>query len=89
MREREISLIQISHVLGSGLIAEGPVKSINGNWECAAQGFSSGENSTHRYTERGLNNIYLQNGFHARRTPYGNAVSIENVEGLRRAMAPI
>ena len=40
----------------------------------------------YKYTECGLKNVYLVNGFHERKTPYGKAVSIDNVEGLHRVI---
>lgn len=39
------------------------------------------------YTSSGLRNIWLANGYHARKTAYGSALSIDNVEGLHRAIA--
>jgi DNA-binding transcriptional regulator YiaG len=41
----------------------------------------------YHYTECGLNNIYLVNGWHQIDTPYGKAVSVTNAEGLERAIA--
>ncbi|MDA8363695.1 MAG: helix-turn-helix domain-containing protein [Gammaproteobacteria bacterium] len=38
------------------------------------------------YTSCGLRNIYLRNGFHVKETPYGRVVSIQDVEGLHRAI---
>jgi len=38
------------------------------------------------YTECGLRNIWLRNGYTIRETPYGEAVSIHDVEGLHRAI---
>ena len=40
-----------------------------------------------RYPGAGLPNIYLRNGYDIRETPYGEAVAIEDVEGLHRAIA--
>lgn len=40
----------------------------------------------YHYTECGLRNVYLANGFRKIDTDYGEAVSIENVEGLHRAI---
>jgi putative transcriptional regulator len=38
----------------------------------------------YHYTESGLNNIYLLNGFEVVDTPYGKATSVEDVEGLHK-----
>lgn len=38
------------------------------------------------YTSCGLRNIYLRNGFIVKKTAYGNAVAIQDVEGLHRAI---
>ena len=38
------------------------------------------------YTECGLPNVYLRNGFERHETPYGPATSIRDVEGLHRAI---
>lgn len=38
----------------------------------------------YHYTESGLNNIYLLNGFEVVNTPYGKATSVEDVEGLHK-----
>lgn len=38
----------------------------------------------YHYTESGLNNIYLLNGFEVVDTPYGIATSVEDVEGLHK-----
>lgn len=40
----------------------------------------------YHYTECGLPNIYLANGYHEHDTPYGPAVSIEDVEDLHKAI---
>lgn len=40
----------------------------------------------YRYTGCGLLSVYLLNGFKKMKTRYGNAVSIENVEGLHKAI---
>ena len=40
----------------------------------------------HRYVESGLDNIYLENGYRMHRTPYGEGVSIQDTEGLNRAI---
>jgi putative transcriptional regulator len=40
----------------------------------------------YRYRESGLDNVYLENGFKIHKTKYGKGVSIENTEGLHRAL---
>jgi putative transcriptional regulator len=40
----------------------------------------------HRYIESGLDNIYLDNGYRIHRTPYGEGISIQDTEGLNRAI---
>ena len=42
--------------------------------------------STYHYTECGLNNIYLLNGYTFRDTPTGKAVSIKDADGLHKAI---
>lgn len=39
------------------------------------------------YTQCGLPDVWLLNGFCRRETPYGDAVSVENINGLHRAIA--
>jgi hypothetical protein len=39
------------------------------------------------HRESGLDNVWLVNGFHARTTSYGEAIAIEDVEGLYDAIA--
>ena len=41
----------------------------------------------YHYKESGLDNVWLVNGFHVRQTSYGEALSIEDVEGLYHAIA--
>ena len=38
----------------------------------------------YHYTESGLRNVWLKNGFLVKKTPYGEGVSIQDVEGLHR-----
>ena len=38
------------------------------------------------YKECGLKNVWLQNGYKEKDTPYGKAISIQDVEGLHRAI---
>ena len=40
----------------------------------------------HHYTDGGLKNVWLQNGFELRSTPYGKGVAIHDVDGLTRAI---
>ena len=40
----------------------------------------------YHYTESGLPNIWLRNGFVIEQTPYGEAVSIHDLDGLHRAI---
>lgn len=40
----------------------------------------------YHYTESGLRNIWLANGFNRTQTPYGTAVAIEDVDGLHQAI---
>lgn len=40
----------------------------------------------YHYTEIGLRNVWLANGYHVRKTAYGKSVSIEDAEGLHRAI---
>ncbi len=44
--------------------------------------------SDHRYhyLECGLSNVWLENGFEVHETPYGEGVSIHDVEGLHRVI---
>jgi putative transcriptional regulator len=43
----------------------------------------------YHYTECGLRNIWLTNGYTVKQTPYGEAVSIQDVEGLHRFIGSI
>mgnify|MGYP001595042466 FL=1 len=43
----------------------------------------------YHYTESGLRNIWLKNGYVVKETPYGKAVSIQDVEGLHRLIGTI
>jgi DNA-binding transcriptional regulator YiaG len=40
----------------------------------------------HHYTDGGLKNVWLQNGFELRSTPYGKGLAIHDVEGLTKAI---
>jgi DNA-binding transcriptional regulator YiaG len=39
-----------------------------------------------RYTDGGLKNVWLQNGFEIRKTPHGKGVAIHDVDGLTQAI---
>lgn len=41
----------------------------------------------YHYTQCGLNNIFLQNGYDLKETPYGSGVSIHDADGLHRVIA--
>jgi DNA-binding XRE family transcriptional regulator len=41
----------------------------------------------YHYTESGLLNVYLRNGYEEIDTPYGKAVHISNIDGLHKAIA--
>jgi DNA-binding transcriptional regulator YiaG len=41
----------------------------------------------YHYTQSGLDNVWLVNGFAIQDSPYGRGVAIENVEGLHAAIA--
>ncbi len=41
----------------------------------------------YRYTESGLTNVWLANGYTIRKTKYGEGVSIHDMDGLHRALA--
>ncbi len=41
----------------------------------------------YHYTESGLTNVWLANGYTIRKTKYGEGVSIQDSEGLHRALA--
>jgi DNA-binding transcriptional regulator YiaG len=44
-------------------------------------------NKAYHYTESGLTNVWLANGYTVRSTKYGEGVSIHDVDGLHRALA--
>jgi len=39
------------------------------------------------YTLSGLTNVYLLNGYRIRKTPHGDTIAIEDIDGLHRAIA--
>lgn len=41
----------------------------------------------HHYTECGLDNVWLANGFTKKKTAYGEAVSITHADGLHQLLA--
>ncbi len=41
----------------------------------------------YHYTESGLRNVYLENGYTEIDTPYGKAISISNTDGLHKLIA--
>ena len=43
----------------------------------------------YHYIESGLRNVWLTNGYTVKKTPYGEAVSIQDVEGLHRLIGTI
>ncbi len=43
----------------------------------------------YHYTESGLRNVYLKNGYTITKTEYGEAISIKDVAGLRSPEKPI
>lgn len=40
----------------------------------------------YHYTESGLQNVWLANGYVVRKTPYGEGVAIQDVDGLHKAI---
>jgi len=40
----------------------------------------------YHYTEVGLQNVWLENGYNERKTSYGKAISIEDADGLHKAI---
>jgi DNA-binding transcriptional regulator YiaG len=40
----------------------------------------------HHYTESGLRNVWLANGYRTHKTAYGKGVSFDNVDGLHRVI---
>jgi len=44
------------------------------------------KNKMLHYTDGGLKNVWLQNGFEIRKTPYGKGVAIHDVDGLTTAI---
>jgi len=46
-----------------------------------------GLNKPYHYTQCGLDDVYLMNGYHEQDTPYGKGVSIDNADDLHKAIA--
>lgn len=42
--------------------------------------------TTYHYKECGLPNVWLKNGFKVKKTPYGEGISIQDVDGLHAAI---
>jgi putative transcriptional regulator len=42
---------------------------------------------SYHYIDSGLDNIYLENGYTVHQTPYGEGVSIQDLDGLQTAIA--
>src|SRR5437016_11253514 len=47
------------------------------------------EGTMYHYTESGLGNVWLKNGYVMKNTPYGEGVSIQDVEGLHKLIGTI
>jgi DNA-binding transcriptional regulator YiaG len=43
----------------------------------------------YHYTESGLRNVWLVNGYTVKQTPYGETVSIQDVQGLHRYIGSV
>jgi DNA-binding transcriptional regulator YiaG len=41
----------------------------------------------YHYTQCGLENVWLENGYKEKKTPYGKAVAIEDADGLHKVLA--
>ncbi|ALR07692.1 DNA-binding transcriptional regulator [Xylella fastidiosa] len=41
----------------------------------------------YHYTESGLGNVWLRNGFTVHKTPYGDGIAIDNLPGLHRSLS--
>lgn len=41
----------------------------------------------YHYTQCGLENVWLENGYAEKKTPYGKAVAIEDADGLHKVLA--
>ena len=52
----------------------------DGNWQL-------GDKKMHHYTDCGLDNVWLHNGFTEKKTAYGNAVSVVEADDLHEKLA--
>ena len=43
--------------------------------------------AAYHYTQCGLDNVWLENGYSRKTTSYGTAVSVEDVDGLHKLLA--
>lgn len=43
----------------------------------------------YHYTESGLENVWLKSGYVIRKTPYGDGLSVQDVDGLHRAICNV
>jgi DNA-binding transcriptional regulator YiaG len=44
------------------------------------------KNNLFHYTDGGLKNVWLQNGFEIHKTPYGKGVAIHDIDGLTKSI---
>jgi putative transcriptional regulator len=56
-----------------GAIQEGPFLNQHGNWQLNLYQHAAGD-------------MYLENGFHIHKTPYGDGVAIEDTDGLHNVI---
>ena len=43
----------------------------------------------YHYTESGLQNVWLKNGYTMKKTPYGKGASIQDIEGLHKLIGSL
>lgn len=48
---------------------------------------ASGKHSMYHYTQCGLDNVWLENGYTVKKTAYGQALAIEDADGLHKVLA--
>lgn len=48
---------------------------------------ASGKQSMYHYTQCGLDNVWLENGYTVKKTAYGQALAIEDADGLHKVLA--
>ena len=48
---------------------------------------ANGKQGMYHYTECGLDNVWLENGYTLKKTAYGKAVAIEDADGLHKVLA--